>query len=40
MEYDLEIWEMDEIVGKWLRYRVMALVFEKRLNNVGNGLRI
>ena len=40
VENDLEICEMAKIFGKWLRCMGHALVFEKRLNYLGNGLRI
>ena len=38
MEYDLE--KMAKIFGKWLRNMWQNKYLEKRLNYVGNGLRI
>ena len=40
MENDLEIWEMDKYFENGLDTWETALVFEKRLYYVGNGLRI
>ena len=40
VENDIEIWEMAKILGNGLDTWDTALVFEKRLYYVGNGLRI
>ena len=40
MENDLEIWEMAKKFGNGLDTWDTALMFEKRINYVGNGLKI